>query len=280
MEIVESITTRNRCFQAGKKITVRGLMLHSVGCPQPSAEVFIKQFNNAEVSKAVHAFIDGNTGKVYQTLPWDIKAWHCGGNGNSSYIGVEMCEPPCIRYTGGASFTCSDREKAMEVVDRTYRVAVELFAMLCKQYGLNPLGDGVILSHKEGHDRGLASGHGDPDHLWKGMHGTYTMDTFRRDVNAAMGGAAAPAVQPIAAPEANKTAAKEPAAPAGTLQPGDIVSLVPNAVYDTGKAMPDWVLQDKWIVKSINGERVVIDRNVSGSRAICSPVNVKYLKKE
>lgn len=272
MEIVESTITRNRCFQAGKKITVKGLMLHSVGCPQPSAEVFIKQFNNAEVSKAVHAFIDGNTGKVYQTLPWDIKAWHCGGNGNSTYIGIEMCEPSCIRYTGGAGFTCSDREKAMQVVDRTYRVAVELFAILCKQYGLNPLSDGVILSHKEGHDRGLASGHGDPDHLWKGMACAYTMDTFRRDVNAAMGAAAVPAA--VKEPDV-----KGPAVSAGNIQPGDIVSLAPDAVYDTGRAIPGWVLQDKWIVKSISRDRAIIDKNVDGSRAICSPVNVKYLRK-
>lgn len=278
MEIVESTITRNRCFQAGKKITVKGLMLHSVGCPQPSAEVFIKQFNNAEVSKAVHAFIDGNTGKVYQTLPWDTKAWHCGGNGNSTYIGVEMCEPSCIRYTGGAGFTCSDREKAMQVVDRTYRVAVELFAILCKQYGLNPLSDGVILSHKEGHDRGLASGHGDPDHLWKGMACAYTMDTFRRDVNTAMGAAAVPAAAPKPA-AVKEPDVKGPAVSAGNIQPGDIVSLAPDAVYDTGRAIPGWVLQDKWIVKSLSRDRAIIDKNIDGSRAICSPVNVKYLKK-
>lgn len=178
-------------FFAGKKITVKGLMLHSVGCPQPNAETFVKRWNNPESSRAcVHGFIDGNTGKVYQTLPWDHRAWHCGGDANSTHIGVEMCEPACLRYTGGASFTCSDREAAMVVVKRTYQTAVELFAFLCKKYGLNPLADGVIISHKEGHDRGLASGHGDPDHLWKGLRCEYTMDTFRRDVAAAMGKAA------------------------------------------------------------------------------------------
>lgn len=188
MELVQSILTNNPCYRAGKKITVKGLMLHSVGCPQPNAETFVKRWNNPESSRAcVHGFIDGNTGKVYQTLPWDHRAWHCGGGANSTHIGVEMCEPACLRYTGGASFTCSDREAAMAVVKRTYEAAVELFAFLCKKYSLNPLADGVIISHKEGHDRGLASGHGDPDHLWKGLRCEYTMDTFRRDVAAAMG---------------------------------------------------------------------------------------------
>ena len=33
--------------------------------------------------------------------------------------------------------------------------------MLCQTFHLNPLADGVIISHKEGHSRGVASNHGD-----------------------------------------------------------------------------------------------------------------------
>jgi hypothetical protein len=72
------------------------------------------------------------------------------------------------------------------MVERTYKSAVELFAYLCKEYALNPLADGVILSHSEGYKRGLASNHGDPEHLWKGLNLPYTMDGFRADVKAAM----------------------------------------------------------------------------------------------
>lgn len=187
MEIVQSIMTNNPCYKAGKKITVKGLMLHSVGCPQPSAEIFIRNWNNPEQKRAcVHAFIDGNTGKVYQTLPWDHRAWHAGGSANNTHIGVEMCEPSCLQYTGGASFNCTDWAAAMEVVKRTYDTAVELFASLCQEYHLDPLADGVVISHKEGHERGIASGHGDPNHLWNGLQSGYTMEAFRRDVKAAM----------------------------------------------------------------------------------------------
>lgn len=187
MEIVKSILTNNPCYKAGKKIAVRGLMIHSVGCPQPSAEGFVKKWNNADYKRAcVHAFIDGNTGKVIQTLPWDYRGWHCGGSGNNTHIGVEMCEPACLKYTGGATFTCSDKETAMSIVNRTYHTAVELFAFLCREFGLNPLADGVIVSHKEGHDKGIASGHGDPDHLWKQLDTGYTMDTFRMAIKEAM----------------------------------------------------------------------------------------------
>ena len=167
MNLIQSILTKNPCYTCGRTITVKGLMLHSVGCPQPSAAVFVKNWNRADYSNAcVHAFIDGNTGDVHQTLPWNRRGWHCGDAANNTHIGVEMCEPACIKYTQGATFTCSDPATAKAAATRTYKAAVELFAMLCKKYNLDPLKDGVILSHKEGCARGIASNHGDPEHLW------------------------------------------------------------------------------------------------------------------
>ena len=192
MKLIESILTKNPCYTCGRTITVKGLMLHSVGCPQPSAEVFVKNWNRADYDRAcVHAFIDANTGAVYQTLPWNRRGWHAGAGANNTHIGVEMCEPSTIRYTGGSSWVeTGDGSNTKACVLRTYQAAVELFAMLCKEYGLDPLADGVIISHKEGHARGVASNHGDPEHLW-GKFGL-TMNKFRTDVKAAMGTAAAP----------------------------------------------------------------------------------------
>lgn len=185
--------TKNPCYTAGRKITVKGLMLHSVGCPQPNASVFIKNWNTPSYGTAcVHGFIDGNDGTVYQTLPWNHRGWHCAsgpkGSGNNTHIGVEMCEPASIRYTGGSSFTCSNLSAARTSVKKTYEAAVELFAYLCKLYGLNPTADGVIISHREGHARGIASNHGDPEHLWNGLGMGYTMNTFRKDVKEKMQG--------------------------------------------------------------------------------------------
>ena len=69
MKLVQSILKNNPCYKAGKKITVKGLMLHSVGCPQPKASVFINSWNKASYNKAcVHAFIDGNDGVVEQSV--------------------------------------------------------------------------------------------------------------------------------------------------------------------------------------------------------------------
>ena len=186
MKITKKYLTKNPCYKAGNTITIRGLMLHSIGCPQPSATKLITSWNTPNAKVCVHGFIDANTGDVYQTLPWKHRGWHCGSIANDSHIGIEMCEPDCIKYTNGANFTCSDQVKARAMVERTYKSAVELFAYLCNKYNLDPLSDGVIIAHNEGYARGVASNHADPEHLWKGLKMPYTMDGFRKDVYSAM----------------------------------------------------------------------------------------------
>lgn len=216
MKIIESFMTKNPCYQTNlkpngdsrylnfQKNGPQGLMLHSVGCPQPDATVFISNWNRSSYDSAcVHAFIDGNSGNVYQALPWNYRAWHCGDAANNTHVGVEMCEPDCIKYTSGANFTCSNTSKAKAIATRTYNSAVELFATLCKQYKLDPLKDGVIISHAEGAKRGIASAHADPEHLWRQLKMNYTMDTFRKAVSEKLkelNGGSTPEPEPAPAP--------------------------------------------------------------------------------
>lgn len=159
-----------------------GLMLHSVGCAQSTPFVFLKTWNRRHFDDAcVHAFIDAEDGTVYQTLPWDFRGWHCGGAGNNTHIGVEMCESDCIKYAGGADFEALDPEAARRHALRAYDSAVKLFAMLCLSYRLEP---SSIVSHREGCALGIASDHKDPEHLWEGLGLDLTMDRFRADVQA------------------------------------------------------------------------------------------------
>lgn len=178
INIVEAIVTANKCYQIGAALYPQGIMLHSVGCAQPSAAVFARSFNQYQpggASVCVHAFVQAD-GAVYQTLPWEMCGWHCGGAANGTHIGVEMTEP-------AAAMSYAE---AAEQIAGTYRTAVELFAALCKQYGLDPAQDGVIIGHAEGHRRGVASNHADPELLWRTYDMGYTMDGFRRDVAEAM----------------------------------------------------------------------------------------------
>ncbi len=183
MKIVQSFLTNNPCYKENRKINPKGGMLHSVGVNQPNALVFVKNWNKETYDRAcVHGFIDANDGVIYQTLPWDHRGWHGGGTSNNTHIGVEMCEPSCIKYTGGSNFTCSDIESAKKSAILTYNSAVELFAMLSKMYNWNPLDPKVICSHSEGYKLGIASNHADPEHIWKQLKLPFTMDTFRKAV--------------------------------------------------------------------------------------------------
>lgn len=185
MAIVTEYMTKNPCYQSGRTIAVKGLMLHSVGCAQPNPRVFVKNWNSTSYDRAcVHGFIGEDEAIItlpcLETAGKAMRAWHCGASGNNTHIGVEMCEPGNIQYTGGASFTCADLTTARSFVRKTTEQAVELFAQLCKFHGLNPMQD--IVSHAEGHALGIASNHADPDHLWRGLGMDYNMDDFRRDV--------------------------------------------------------------------------------------------------
>ena len=189
MNLKQNYLTESGCYKAGKRITVKGLMIHSVGCPQPKADVFMKNWNRADANACVHAIVEPD-GDVYQLLPWEHRGWHCGGGANNTHIGVEMTEPSTIRYTGGANWTeTGNGENTKNHVLAAYKYAVELFAFLCHQFGLDPMADGVVISHSEGCRRGVASNHGDVEHLWSKFG--LTMAQFRKDIKAAMEGSTA-----------------------------------------------------------------------------------------
>jgi len=186
MNLHQLIFTENKCYKAGKTMTPKGIMVHSTGANNPNLKRYVgpddgklgvnaagNHWNTAKPggsSVCVHAFIgrlaDGSIA-TYQTLPWDMRGWHCGGKANDTHIGFEICE---------------DDLSDAAYLGKVYREAIELCAMLCRQYSLDPLADGVLICHSEGRTRGIASGHADVMHWWP-KHGL-NMDTFRAAVAA------------------------------------------------------------------------------------------------
>lgn len=190
MEIIKNYTTNNPCYKVGKTITVKGLMLHSIGCAQSKASVLVNNYDK-DIQACVHGFVDADTGNVHMTLPTLLTedktsiGWHSGSGSkgkaananNSGYIGIEMCESTGIKYVTPTTFKIVSRETYEKHRETAYRSTVQLFAKLCWLYKLNPFTD--IISHKEGNALGIASNHSDPEHYWLGSH---TMDTFREAV--------------------------------------------------------------------------------------------------
>ena len=199
MRLIKCMLTANDCYKAGRTITPKGVMVHSTGANNPLVARYVQpvegqkdeaqlkaeiggnrnanDWNNPGLDVCTHAFVgklaDGGVGSV-QTLPWNHRGWHAGtgtsgGSANNTHIAFEICEDD---LTDEGYFR------------KVYQEAVELAAMLCKTYNLNPLADGVVICHSEGYQRGVASNHADVMH-WFPKFGK-SMDTFRADVSKAM----------------------------------------------------------------------------------------------
>lgn len=180
MKINKLFLTNNDCYKAGKKIAVKGIMVHSTGANNPWLKRYLpddgkigkNQYGNhwntarpGGIQVCVHGFIgklaDGSV-VTYQTLPWNHRGWHAGGSANNTHIGFEICE---------------DGLNDSAYFNAVYREAVELCAYLCKEYGLT---EKDVICHSEGYKKGIASNHGDVMH-WFPKHGK-SMDTFRAEV--------------------------------------------------------------------------------------------------
>lgn len=180
VSIRQSMIYQNNAYTKYRQMKPEFLILHSTGDAVPQAVNHVRYYNSAKVSESVHAFIDGNSGEVWQTLPWFIQGGHAGGSINRNSIGVEMCEPADMKYGKGGRLVSFDRDACIPVIERTYRVAVELFAMLCCEYGLSA---SRIYGHGELKAAGLAdTTHVDPMHLWEQLSLPFTMDSFRKEV--------------------------------------------------------------------------------------------------
>ena len=181
MNLKKLLFTENECYKAGRKIKPKGIMVHSTGANNPYLRRYVgpddgilgeNQYNNhwnqhrpSGRQVCVHAFIGklkNGTIATYQTLPWDHRGWHAGGDANNSHIGFEICE---------------DNLSDASYFNTIYKEATELCAYLCKLYGLT---EKDIIGHYEGYQKKIASNHGDPKH-WFSKFGK-SMDTFRADV--------------------------------------------------------------------------------------------------
>ena len=186
--ITEAICTGNRRYQAAELFTPKGVVLHSIGTPQPRASVLREFWQRDASAYVVHYMVDDK--QILHCMPDNFKCWHVGSPGNSQFIGIEMGEPSQIHYISGAKFTVSDLAAAQAYARAAYKNAVWLIAQLCRQRGWNPYT--AIYTHYEITKQKLSNtDHVDPQHLWDGLGMGYSLLTLRRDVAAVMGQASA-----------------------------------------------------------------------------------------
>lgn len=90
-KIIPNYITNNIRYTNQIHIAKKRMMLHSTGTPGASASAIRNNMNKASSEESVEFIID-DTG-VYQLLPLNIKSHHCGGSGNNTHVGCEICEP-------------------------------------------------------------------------------------------------------------------------------------------------------------------------------------------
>ena len=184
LTIYQLFFTESSCFQKGQVIVPHGVQVHSTGANNPWLHRYVqpddgrlgpniygnshnKGGGNVCASAYIGKMADG-TVAVYQALPWEYCCWLSGSgpNGNANkmgYIGFEVCEDS---RNNEAYF----REAVMEA-------SVLLTAHLCQKYNLPT---DMVRDHKELHDMGIGSNHGDIT-LWLKLYGL-TMDDYRNAV--------------------------------------------------------------------------------------------------
>lgn len=161
----------------------------------------------------------------------------------------------------------SDTSEPYAVRDAAYQATIKLVADICKRNGIKKLvwstDKNTRMNHLNGCNMTVHR-----DYANKSCPGTYLynhMGDIAEKVNALLG--------------ASDTEPKPEPKPATTsFKVGDVVKIASGAVYYDGKKkVPAWVQAKTWIIRQINGDRIVIDKSEDGKNAICSPINVKYL---
>lgn len=268
MNIIKCLFTKNDCYKAGQTMKPRGVMVHSTAANNTSIARYVQpasddpnraalldklggnrygnhwnqsraEYNakfDTNWSACVHAFVgklaDGTVDAV-QTMPWDRVAWHCADDANYTHISFEICE---------------DDLSSATYFSQVYAKAVELTAMLCKDYNMDPLADGVVICHSEGYQRGIANNHADVMH-WFPKFGK-SMDTFRADVAKAMGSATG-----------GNTGGSNSSGSTGTgkeIVKGSTVRVKQGAKTYTGGNLASFVYERDHVVSEISGDRCVI----------------------
>lgn len=77
--------------------------------------------------------------------------------------------------------------------------------------------------------------------------------------------------------EGTRSASSSPSSSSGSVKVGDLVSIKSGSTYYNGVAIPSWVINDRWYVVQVKGDRAVLGKNAGGTHNIQSAVKVSNL---
>lgn len=188
LDIIDAPAVRNLCYITARKMTPRGIVVHSTGANNPYLKRYVdapdavgrnlygNHWNTAKPGGrcvCVHAFIGYDRDKrvrVAEILPRDICCWGVGAGKHGSY----NYDPAYIQFE-----ICEDGLDDRAYYQSAFAVAAEYCAELCRVYGISCSN---IVGHCEAYRLGYGSNHADPEH-WMKKFGE-SMQDFRERVSA------------------------------------------------------------------------------------------------
>lgn len=241
--------------QSGKRDhAIDGIAIHCV-VGQCTVEALGNLFANPSLQASSNYGI-GYDGKIGMYVPEENRAWT-----TSSYAVDRRCVTIEV---------ASDTFEPLAVKDAAFKSLLDLVEDICRRNGIKKLGWSDNAADRKAWANGTNNGCNMQVHRdWanKSCPGTWLysrQEAIKNEINKRLGTASAK-------PTASKTSAKS------SVKSGDIVKIIDGAKYTTGKRIPKMILAEEWIVKSVSGSVAVIDKALSGSWAINSAVNTKYL---
>lgn len=216
-------------------------------------------FNNNMGDVVVHYYIDETA--CWHILADDTVGWHAAdgvnGPGNTKSVAIEI-----VMDGSGKSYdTQAEKRGAL------------LAAILLHKYGLSI---DRLKTHHDWYSKKYCPAYILPH--WS---------TFVTNVKANLeaikkqsGGTTSAQPSTTASTTTQKPATTTSTATSTTttaIKTGDVVKIASNATYYNGGNIPSWVKNTNWIVYSVSGDRVVINKSQDGKNAIMSPINKKYL---
>ena len=222
---------------------------------QASVESAGNWFANPDADVSCNYFV-GVDGRIALIVDEGDRSW-CSSNSHNDHRAITI-------------EVASDSKHPYAVKDAAYRSLIKLLADICRRNDIKEL--------KWKADKSLI---GQPDkqnmtvHRWfanKSCPGEYLYSRHAQiaaEVNELL--------NPKTETESASSSSSSSSSSKAKIEPGDTVSIANNATYYNGSDVPNWVVRKKWIVKQVNGDRVVIDKSSDGKNAINSAVDSKYL---
>lgn len=162
----------------------------------------------------------------------------------------------------------SDTTHPYAVNEKAYAALLDLVTDICKRNGIKKLVWSTVKNDRVNHLNGCnMTVH--RDYANKSCPGQYLYDRHS-EIAAAVNKRLGTTEGVPATPETPETDAE------AEIDVGSVVKITGTKYYG-GQTIPAWVKAKNWVVHSLSGDRVVINKSEDGKQAIMSPVNIKDL---